>query len=228
MELAPVRLVLQNVSIAKRRLEITVQTLDLELSLFRLLKRESLFSIFLQMKLLGKDNSPPSKSPPSPFMWNISASQMSLFPIISQRISKIIKLGKRTRFLDVRASRPDFPNDTSHLVFLIQKDGTLQWRGDLNLTTLKSLDIPVSSTLRLKPTLPAQAKEKSCKEKSRERFRFCSFPAGKGVDFRGALPKKQSRTISDFQPLGAKRSPQCKSQSDFRSHFPFARSDRAN
>ncbi len=143
----PSRIFLKGVSIRGAGLEITAQTVELELSLLRLFKKEAAFTHLAADQITWKRTETPLRQDGSSeasalsypvFVQQFKLTNVAIPDLFTAQFEGRLRLGKKNRILTVKAKRPEFPESFANLTLLVQLDGTAHVRGDVRTPTLEA------------------------------------------------------------------------------------------
>lgn len=143
----PSRIFLNGVRVQGAGLEITAQTVELELSLLRLFKKEAAFTHLAADRITWKRIAAPAPqgglSDASALSYPVFVQQFKLTNVaipdlFTANFEGRLRLGKKNKILTIKAVRPEFPESFANLTLLVQLDGTAHVRGDVRTPTLEA------------------------------------------------------------------------------------------
>jgi len=146
----PSAVVLKNIDLQSDQLSLSMESVELNLSLFGLLKKELIFSEFKARGIQFEEKSTPSKigsksNQELPFAIKIKHFQLedlTLPHFFKAHLEGKFSLSRKKKlFLDTTLSRTDFPTDLAHLTVTVTPKGMTQIQAHLNTTTLQAANI---------------------------------------------------------------------------------------
>ena len=155
----------KNLRIDTEGYEISVDALELRLSMLRLLKKEIAFT---HVKGEGvayrpKEGSPPVRREGIPYQINVEHFQLDnvLLPKnLAVNLEGALRIGKKNRyaFFDIAAARNEYPDSTLRLLLSIQRNGNAIGRLDLKTATLDALPFshPIDGALAMEASLQGE------------------------------------------------------------------------
>lgn len=152
----PYRIELKNVEIQSDGLTVTFESLEIHLSLLRLLLKELFFTEIKGNRVSWTQEGEFSQDEKQglPFLLSVQHFQFTNVSIPDYFLANFeghLRIGKKNRYalLDTSVYRPDYPDSSAHLIVSIQKDQPTTLQLDLKTPTLKVIpfSIPIDGSL---------------------------------------------------------------------------------
>ncbi|MES2274023.1 MAG: translocation/assembly module TamB domain-containing protein [Chlamydiota bacterium] len=148
----PRQIELKKVSLEGKGLDLSIESMELHLSFWRLLRNEIAFTSVTGDGISWKkteETPEEGEASPSPkkisfplFVEHFQLTRVQLPDLFTCNLEGRLRIKETKSFLDISVSRPEFPESTARLLMVVKQDGAAQLKLKVKTPTLKALSLP--------------------------------------------------------------------------------------